>query len=274
MLIRALAAIAAACGMAAAAAPSCGLLPGSSQKGEARTYVADTLFEYMDGNSEGYLLYGFLKMEGVTCEKGGATFVIDLSEFVDTDAAFGMFSANYDPKQPQTKIGAAGQIVPRKAIFVKGKYYLEIAAEPEGDHSPALREFTGALQKAIEGSTSPPAAMAWFPDEKRTSLRLVPESVLGIRILKRGYVGQYEYGKAFLVQEDSPEAATALIQKLRARFTETANAKIADEGFVVMDRYLGKLCVFRKGRMIGGYANVAEGSDAAALATGLAAKID
>jgi hypothetical protein len=32
--------------------------------------------------------------------------------------------------------------------------------------------------------------------------------------------------------------------------------------------------VFRKGRMIGGYANVAEGSDAAALATALASKVD
>ncbi len=274
MLIRALAAIAAACGMAAAAAPSCGLLPGWSQKGDARTYVADTLFEYMDGNSEGYLLYGFLKMQGVTCEKGSATFVIDLSEFVDTDAAFGMFSANHDPKQPQTKIGAAGQIVPRKAIFVKGKYYLEIAAEPEGDHSPALREFTTALEKTIEGSTSRPAAMSWFPEEKRQSLRLVPESVLGIRILKRGYVGQYEYGKAFLVTEDSPDAAAALMQKLRARFTDTAAAKIADEGFQVTDRYLGKVCMFRKGRMIGGYANVADGSDAGALASALAAKVN
>jgi len=210
----------------------------------------------------------------VTCEKGGATFVIDLSEFVDADAAFGMFSANHDPKQPQTKIGAAGQIVPRKAIFVKGKYYLEIAAEPEGDHSPALREFTAALEKTIEGSTSRPAAMSWFPEEKRVSLRLVPESVLGIRILKRGYVGQYEFGKAFLVQEDSPDAAAALMQKVRARFTDTAAAKIADEAFVVNDRYLGKMCVFRKGPMIGGYANVADGSDAAALATALAAKVN
>lgn len=274
MLIRALAAIAAACGMAAAAAPSCGLLPGWSQKGDGRTYVADTLFEYMDGNSEGYLLYGFLKMQGVTCEKGVATFVIDLSEFVDTDAAFGMFSANHDPKQPQMKIGAAGQIVPRKAIFVKGKYYLEIAAEPEGDHSPALREFTAAIEKTIEGSTSRPAAMSWFPEEKRVSLRLVPESVLGIRILKRGYVGQYEHGKAFLVQEDSPEAAAALMQKLQARFTDTTAAKIADEGFQVTDRYLGKVCVFRKGRMIGGYANVADGADPAALSTALAAKVN
>ena len=27
----------------------------------------------------------------------------------------------------------------------------------------------------------------------------MPESVLGMRLLKRGYVAQYEYGKAFVV---------------------------------------------------------------------------
>ena len=50
----------------------------------------------------------------------------------------------------------------------------------------------------------------------------MPESVLGIRILKRGYVAQYDFGKAFVVPEDSPEAAAAVMQKLRARFTETS----------------------------------------------------
>jgi hypothetical protein len=250
------------------------VVPGWAQKGEARSYIADNLFEYMNGNAEGYLIYGFAKMQGVTCEKGGATFVIDLSEFVDADAAYGMFAANRDMAKPQAKIGAGGQIVPRRAIFVKGKYYLEIAAEPEGDHSPALREFTAALEKTVDGSAGLPAAFSQFPDEKRVTLRLVPESVLGIRLLKRGYVGQYEYGKAFLVTEESPEAAAAVLQKLRARFAETSSAKIADEAFQVNDRYLGRMCVFRKGRVVGGWANVGEGSDPMALATALAAKVN
>lgn len=274
MLIKVLVAAAAACVAAAAAAPSCGVVPGWAQKGEARSYTAGDLYEYMNGNSEGYLLYGFTRMQGVTCEKAGATFVIDLSEFVDADAAYGMFSATRDTAKPGLKIGAGGQIVPRRAIFVKGKYYLEIAAEPEGDHSPALREFTAALEKTVDGSAALPAAFSQFPEEKRLTLRLVPESVLGIRLLKRGYVGQYEHGKAFLVTEESPDAAAAVLQKVRARFAETSTAKIADEAFQGSDRYLGRLCVFRKGRVVGGWANVGEGSDAAALAAALAARVN
>ena len=92
-----------------------------------------------------------------------------------------------------------GQIVPRRAIFAKGQYYVEIAANPEGDHTATLQEWTAALEKIVDGSIEPPAALSWFPAEKQQSLRLVPESVLGIRILKRGYVAQYDFGKAFVV---------------------------------------------------------------------------
>lgn len=265
---------AASAAMAAGApAPGCAMVPGWTQQGAARSYTADNLFEYMDGNSEGYLLYGFQNMRGVTCRKGDATFVVDISEFADTDSAYGMWTANRDSRQPSTKIGAGGQILPRRLTFVKGIYYAEIAAEPEGNHSAALREWATALEKAIEGSTEPPAALNWFPTEKRQSLRLVPESVLGIRALKRGYFGQYEYGKAFVVLEATPESAAAALQKVKARFAETAPAQVADEAFTRDDQYLGKLCFFRKGRYIGGYANVAAGSDPVALAKALAAAL-
>jgi hypothetical protein len=259
-----------ACGLASAAAPSCSLVPGWSEKGEARSYVSDNLFEYMDGNAEGYLIYGFQNMHGVSCVKDGATLVIDISDFGDADSSFGMFSANRDPRQPETKLGMAGQIVPRRAMFVKGKYYVEIAANPEGDYTATLQQWTAALENIVEGSTTPPPALAWFPKEKLQSLRLVPESVLGISLLKRGYVGQYEYGKAFVVQDES---GAAVMQKLRTRFGDTKPAAIADEAFQVTDQYLGRICIFRKGRFVAGYANVADGQDPGALAAALASRL-
>jgi hypothetical protein len=252
---------------AGAPAPGCGLVPGWTQQGAVRSYTADNLFEYMDGNAEGYLLYGFVNMRGVTCEKAGATFVVDVSEYIDRDSAYGMWTANRDARQAFTTVGAGGQILPRRLTFVKGVYYVEIAAAPEGDHSAALRQWATALEKTVEGSTEPPAALKWFPEGRRQSLRLVPESVLGIRALKRGYFGQYEYGKAFVVVEESVESAAAVMGKLKARFAESSAVTIGDEAFQKTDQYLGKLCFFRKGKYIGGWANV-EG-DAVALAGAL-----
>ncbi|MGD0872486.1 MAG: DUF6599 family protein [Bryobacteraceae bacterium] len=258
---------------ACAAAPTCNLVPGWTQHGNARSYAADNLFEYMDGNAEAYLLYGFVGIQGVNCERGGVTLVIDISEFGDSDSAFGMFSANRDPDKPSANLGMGGQIVPRHAAFAKGRYYVEIAANPEGDHTAALRQWTAALEKMVEGSSTPPAALAWFPAERQQSLRLIPESVLGIGLLKRGYVAQYDFGKAFVVVEESPATAAAVMDKLRARFASAIPVKIGDEAFQATDQYLGRLCIYRKGRYISGYASVAGGQDAAALATTLAARI-
>jgi len=257
----------------AAPAPSCALVPGWTQSGPARSYEAGNLFEYMDGNAEGYLIYGFRSMKGVTCRQGEISFVIDVSEMGDADGAYGIFSADRDPAFPTDKIGTAGQVVPRRGMFAKGNYFVEIAANPEGDHSAALRAWLAALDGAIAGGTALPEALSWFPAEGRQSLRLVPESVLGLRLLKRGYVAQYDFGKAFVVFEASADSAGAVMQKLRARFGQVAAANLADEAFQATDHYLGHLFIFRKGRTIGGYAIQSEGHDPAALAAALAARV-
>jgi hypothetical protein len=266
-----------ACGLAAAAdtapVPTCSVVPGWTQKGEARSYVGDNLFEYMDGNAEGYLIYGFVSMHGVSCVKGVVNLVIDISDFGTPDLAYGMFTANRDLRQPEAKLGMGGQIVPRRAMFAKGQYYVEIAAGPEGDYTAVLQEWMTGFEKMVPGSSSTPVALTWFPAEKQQSLRLVPESVLGIRLLRRGYAAQYDYGKAFVVTEESPETAGALMAKLKARYPDNSAATVGDEAFQANDKYLGKMCFFRKGRYVGGYANVADGQNAVDLSVALAKKL-
>jgi len=251
----------------------CRVVPGWQQQGPTRSYTAENLFEYMDGNAEGYLIYGFTRMDGVTCASAGDTLLIDISEMGDSDSAYGIFTANRHPQFPVVPIGMAGQIQPRKAVFAKGRYYVEIAANPEKDHSAALRQFTTALEPTIPGDTKLPAALSWFATERLKSLRLVPESVLGLRALKRGYAAEYEFGKAFVVTEESPAAAAGVLEKVRARIAQASPAQVGDEGMQAADRYLGRLCFFRKGRYVAGYANVAEGTDPVELAKSLAARL-
>ncbi len=255
--------------------PDCKLAPGWTQQDELRSFTADNLFEYMDGNAEGYLIYSFVKMNGVNCIQGGVTLTFDVSEMADPESAYGIFMSNRDPKQPVEKLGTAGQIQPRRGTFVKDKYYVEIAANPEGDHTKALRAFLTAMEKRVPGSSDLPPLLTWFPREKldEATLRLVPQSVLGLGILRRGYLGLYEYGKGFIVTETSPEAAAAVMKKAAARFASTAPAQVGDEAFTFTDKYLGRLCFFRKGKYVGGFANVTEPTDPVAAAKALAAKI-
>jgi hypothetical protein len=251
----------------------CSLVPGWRQEGTVRHYTSDNLYEYMDGNAESYLLYGFKQMQGVTCTSGEITLVIDVSEMVDADASYGIFSANRDPGHPIEKIGMGGQIMARRSTFAKGNYYVELAASPDKDQTVAFTTFGAAMEKRLEGRGTPPDALAWFPPEKLATVRQIPESVLGIRMLKRGYVAQYDKGKAFLVLEQSPESASAVMNKLRQRYPESQPAQVADEAIQVQDKYLAGVCFFRKGKYVGGYANMPDGASATGLAAGLAARL-
>jgi hypothetical protein len=237
---------------------NCKLVEGWEQSGNKREYTADNLYEYMDGNAESYLLYGFVRMQGITCASGEKKFVIDVSEMEDSDLAYGMFASNRDPNQEVAKIAMGGQVQARRASFAKGKYYVEIAASPDGDHAGALQAFVSKMEPLVQGRSNPPEALDWFPKETLASVRLVPESVLGLRQLKRGYVAKYEEGQAFVVMEASTEAAADVFKKVQARFADASVAKVGDEGFQAKTQYLDGICIFRKGRYVGGYANLAD----------------
>lgn len=254
--------------------PDCSVVPGSVKEGPSRLYEGDNLFEYMDGNSEGYFIYGFLRMNGVSCRIGGDTILIDVSEFPDPESAYGMFLANRDVNKPIESIGTGGQTAPRKSIFAKDRFFTEITSQQEGDHTAQLREEARAMDARIPGSTARPEPLKWFPEGMTGgSARLVPESVLGIRALKRGYVAQYAEGKAFVVTEVSDESAAAVLEKLRSRFAGAVSVANLPDAIQATDPYLGDLCVFRKGRRIAGYTNLTDPSRAVALITALALRL-
>lgn len=255
---------------------NCQGVPGWEPSAPKRLYVADNLFEYKDGSAEGYLIYGFVRMQGITCKSGEDTLDLDVSEMNDADSAYGMFAANRDPRLPIARIGMGGQVQAHSASFAKGRYYVElveIAASPNSDHTAVMQAFASAIQQRLEGQSTAPAPLEWFAKDNLDSVRLIPESVLGLRQLKRGYVAKYKQGQAFIVLEASPESAAEVLKKLREKFPGASPAKVGDEGFQVKAQYLDGICVFRKGRYLGGYANLPDSQQAASQAAQLAGRI-
>lgn len=254
----------------------CHFVPGWEPTDAKRDYTPDNLYDYKDGGAEGYLIFSFARMQGIDCKSGGDTLSIDVSDMSDPDSAFGMFSANRDPKLPVAKIGMGGQVQKQSASFAKGKYYVEIAdlaEDPNADRSATLQAYVTRIASLLEGQETTPETLDWFPREGLTSARLIPESVLGMRVLKRGYVAKYAQGQAFVVQETSPEAAADVLKKVRERFDGATDAKLADAAFQAKTQYLGGLCIFRKGRFLAGYANMPDPDQAATAAGKLATRI-
>ena len=257
----------------AAETGDCPLAPGWERTAPPRTFGPENLFEYLDGGAEGYLIFGFVGLQHQVCAKGEDSLALDISEMDDAEAAYGLFAARRDPRQPIQPIGMGGEILPARASFAKGKYYVEMTAAPGDDYRPLLHAFVAALEKRTPGSSSPPQELSWFPLEDLKSIRLIPRSVLGLGALKRGYVADYPKGQAFLVTESSADSAAAVLGTLRRRFAGAQSVEVGDEAFRSDDKYLGRVCIFRQGRYLGGYAHLREGSDGAAAARTLASRL-
>jgi hypothetical protein len=254
----------------------CHFVPGYEQSGPKRQYTPDNLFDYRDGAAEGYLIYGFAQMQGIDCKSGSTILSIDVSDMTDADSAYGMFSANRDTRQPIAKIGMGAQLMSQSLLFAKGKYFVEIIetdGSTDSNQTANLQAFAAKIEPLLEGRSTPPEELAWFPPESQESAKLVPESVLGLKVLKRGYVAKYSQGQAFIVVEQSPESAAEVMSKLRTRFGDSTAAKLADEAFELKAPYLDGICIFRKSRIIAGYTNLPDAAEAAAQAAKLLERI-
>ena len=129
----------------------------------------------------------------------------------------------------------------------------------------------------MPNSTAPARCLrpSWFPPQglDPVSIRLIPQSVLGLSLLKRGYLAKYDYARAFVIKQPSAEAGGQVMAKLRQRFGDIQSVQLGDEAFQANDRYLGRLLFFRKGTLLAGFANIKEGVDPLAPAKALAAKM-
>lgn len=254
----------------------CHFLPGWEQSGTMQQHTPENLYDYKDGAAEGYLQFGFARMQSIECKSGSNTLAIDVSEMSDAEMAYGMFSANRDPRLPVAKIGMGAQVQAQSLIFGKGRYYVELTvtdAPPEADFKSKLEEFAGRMNERMEGSATPPEILAIFPKENLMEARLIPESVLGLGLLKRGYVAKYAQGQAFLVEEASPTSAAEVMNRLREHFAGAEAVNIGDEAIDAKVQYLDGICIFRKGRYVAGYANLPSAAAAAAQAANLATRL-
>jgi hypothetical protein len=271
-----LAALLASGSVAAQSVLDCHIAPGWEQSGAIRQYDSGNLFEYKDGGAEGYLIFGFVRMSTVDCKSGANTLTIDLSEMTDADAAYGLFAANLDSASPISQIGMGGQVQAQSATFAKGSFYVEIvevAADANADDSSTLRGIASTLEMRLPGRMTPPAQLRWFPSDNVAPIRMVPESVLGLRELKRGYVAKYQAGQAFIVLASTPESASLVLKALHEHFPGATPTPVGDEGFEFNAPYLGGLCIFRKGRVLAGYSNLPTPQQAATLSAALAGRI-
>ena len=161
--------------------------------------------------------------------------------------AYGIFSANATRACPRTRSGWRDRSQPRRACSSRASSTSKSPPIPRATTPPRCGRGrrSGRRRHRQHGFVRP---LAWFPAEEPA----VATPGAGKRprhpCLKRGYVAQYDFGKAFVAYEASPDSATAIMQKLRTRFGQVTAASLADEAFAATDTVSRPPVFFRKGR--------------------------
>jgi len=144
---------------------------------------------------------------------------------------------------------------------------VEVAANPDSDDTATMQAFATKMLEHLEGRRLPRRCSSGsrkepclYPPGSRKCARAAATQT---RLR-----GQVSAGAAFIVQEESPEAAAAVLKSLRDGFEGATTAKVGDEAFQATAKYLGGVCIFRKGKTIAGYANLPEPQDASTRLSG------
>lgn len=184
-------------------------------------YVPENLFDYMDGQAEMFLDYGFILLLTREYQSGdGSPVTVEIYRMESPTQAFGIYAAERTPEDRSAEVGAGGYQGTNVLGFWKGPYYIKILCFQTSPATKSLFEKTGiALAEKIQGTYSRPALFSVFPEKFRVkgSERFIPKHFLGQAFLRNGYRVDYEregrFYQIFLLQEGSQEEAQGLLQR-------------------------------------------------------------
>ncbi len=244
------------------------LLPGPQQAGgwkvstEPRVFVADNLWEYINGGAEGYLVYNFQTVITADYESadGGQQTVVDIYRMANQLCGFGIYSAERNSFAPRVDIGSEGYLTDNALHFWQGPYYVKVTAFETGQ-GEQLELLARAVGAGLDAPAGNPAQLAAFPQDglQAGSKRYMARDVLGHSELKNGFSADYELDgtefKLFFILHDEIEQAAGSFQAYKKFMEQYSQGVEEAEGmdyplFTAQDSYYGKVVAMLSGRAV------------------------
>lgn len=238
-------------------------------------FEPETLWNYIDGQAEMYLDYGFnllLTVEYSSLD-GSRSVGIEIYEMETPYHAFGIYAGERSPQDHFIKIGVQGYVGENVLNFWKGPYYIKLlSSQSSSDTGEILRKMAEGMAGKIKGDYAEPGLFALFPekDRVRMSERFIPKNFLGHPFLKNGYRVDYKRGERryqlFLLKHPSPREAGEAFKKFQGFFGSDKGAR----SIIKKDDYQGILikgdrgkAFFQYGSFMGGVLELEDASEAA-----------
>ena len=236
-------------------------------------YTPDTLFEYINGEAEGVIPYGFRLLTQATYQRGEAESVVDIYDVGSAEGAYGLFRSHSSVQAKPVDVGTEGAADEARVEFWQGRYYVA-AAVPSPEAHKAVLALARGLARDLPPTAAMPAYLALLPVGPRVprSEQWTPISFLGQDALRDAVSAQYKLpgrqAMVFACRYADATAAAGALARFRSyieRKQKPRPFRLGDEGFAARDPFHGPLVVFRRGRSLGGMTGHARDTATAAL---------
>lgn len=161
---------------------------------DVRTFVGNSLWEYIDGQAELYYQYNFVNVATTNYKKNEMEFEVDIYCFTSSDDSYGLYSMLRNPEDDLLSIGVEGFLSPGRLVFTRGEYMVKLTGFDESEESMAAIVGLGrTFENMIPGKIEKPAAFGLFPAEDVVAKtdRYYADSFLGQKFLANVYSLQY-----------------------------------------------------------------------------------
>jgi hypothetical protein len=246
-------------------------LPAQAVPIDAATfYLPETLYQYMDGGADIYVLYEFQTLLHQEFRAKAVDVTVDVFDMGVPDNAFGMYASERSPSYEFIAIGAEGYRNQGILNFLQGSYYVKLAAFGEGADA-VLDQFARALAAKIGGKAEFPALLRQLPQTSRKphSEQYLLKDPLGLSFLGPAYVASYDTGRkeSTLLVSVAANAAEAQerMKRLVEHFTKSGKCDAAPElgegAIRASNSFEGDAVARTKGQYLVVYFGPAGGSD-------------
>ena len=242
--------------------PSAGEAPGWKPAGEARTFMPDNLWEYINGGAEGYLVYNFEAVVTADCETedGSLQAVLDIYKMANRLCGFGIYAIERAYEARYLDIGSEGYLTENALHFWQGPYYVKITAFETGA-ADKLEQLARAVAGRLDAAPGMPEELKAFPAEGLidNSQRYLARDVLGHSELKNGFTADYKLGDDqfkvfFILHDDQTEAQRSfnIYREFMEKYGKNVELHTGAEVplFSAEDSYYGKVFAMQSGKVV------------------------
>ncbi len=235
-------------------------LPGHAAAQDSPSfYNPDSLFQYIDGGADIYLLYDFQILLHQNFKSGAAELTTDVYDMGSPEDAFGMYASERSPSYQFIPAGVEGYRSKGTLVFLQDRYYVKLTGS--GANADALLDqFARALSARIGGTRTFPPLLQKLPQEHRVkhSEQYMRKDPLGHAFLSPAYAVTYASGqkesKLLVSVANDPAGAKGRLEKLSKHFRETGESAPAPElgagGIRAKNSFEGQVLARTEGRYL------------------------